>query len=336
MNEKTAVIGSGMAGLACALALRDAGRNVVVFDKGRGPGGRIASRRIEGATFDHGAQFIRPRDAGFNDWLHKLGEAGSAAPWNLPEPAGTSDVRAHDPVWVGTPDMNTLMVGLSTSLDVVQSTNIQSVTRSGDGWTLETTKGGQLGPFGSLVVTIPAPQAAGLIAPVAGEQFAALNAVTYAPCMTAMAAFETALDDIPDAARLTSPSQGGGTLPADGPIGWIARTNAKPGRSHTLEAWVIQAHPEWSSAHADDEKPAIAAALFEAFRDQFPSARRQQPVYLEGHRWRYALVTNPVGSPCLADEMIRLAVAGDGLIGPRVEAAFLSGRAAAAKVLSWS
>lgn len=336
MKEKTAVVGSGMAGIACAQALREAGRDVIVFDKGRGPGGRVASRRIEGATFDHGAQFIRPRDAGFNDWLHKLSDAGSAARWNLPEHAGTSEAGPHTPVWVGTPDMNALLAELSESLNVVQSTNIQALTRSREGWVLTTSRGGQLGPFGSLVVTIPAPQAIGLIAPVVGEEFSALNDVTYAPCMTAMAAFETALDDIPDAARQTSPSQGSGTLPADGPIGWIARTNSKPGRGHPLDAWVIQANPEWSSAHADDEKPAIAAALFEAFRNQFPSAGRQQPVYLEGHRWRYALVTNPVGSPCLADKTIGLAVAGDGLIGPRVEAAFLSGRAAAAEVLSWS
>lgn len=334
MNETTAVIGSGMAGLACAQALKEAGRNVVVFDKGRNPGGRMATRRIDGASFDHGAQFIRARDNTFNDWLSQRRQTGSAENWDIPQldRADAPDALA----WVGTPDMNALMAHLAQTLDVRQSTNIQSIARSADGWKLTTTKAEKLGPFASLVVAIPSPQAADLIASVAGEAFAALHEVAYAPCMTAMAAFVTALEDIPDAARQTSPSQEGGTLPADGPIGWIARTNAKPGRSHRLDAWVIQANPHWSSTHADDEKPAIAAALFEAFRNQFPSAARQDPVYLEGHRWRYALVTNPVGSPYLADKTISLAVAGDGLIGPRVEAAFLSGRAAAAEVLSWS
>lgn len=334
MNKTTAVIGSGMAGLGCAQALKEAGRNVVVFDKGRNPGGRMATRRIDGASFDHGAQFIRARDNTFNDWLNQRRQTGSAEEWDIPQlkKPDTPDGLA----WVGTPDMNALLADLAQTLDVRQSTNIQSIARCADGWVLTTTKAEQLGPFGSLVVTIPAPQAIGLIAPFAGEAFAALREVAYAPCMTAMAAFETALKDIPDAARQTNPSQEGGTLPADGPIGWIARTNAKPGRSHRLDAWVIQANPEWSIAHADDEKPAIAAALFEAFRNQFPSAARQQPLYLEGHRWRYALVTNPVDKPCLANKSFRLAVAGDGLIGPRVEAAFLSGRAAAAEVLSWS
>ena len=41
------VIGAGMAGLACARELAAKGFEVTVFDKGRGLGGRTATRRAE-------------------------------------------------------------------------------------------------------------------------------------------------------------------------------------------------------------------------------------------------------------------------------------------------
>ena len=50
------VVGAGLAGLTAAQALTDA-FDVIVLDKGRGFGGRMATRRIGDATFDHGAQF---------------------------------------------------------------------------------------------------------------------------------------------------------------------------------------------------------------------------------------------------------------------------------------
>mgnify|MGYP003336186047 FL=1 len=67
-TEQTAdvlIIGAGMAGLTAAVELKRAGRRVLVLDKARGVGGRLASRRIDGATFDHGAQFITARDPRF-------------------------------------------------------------------------------------------------------------------------------------------------------------------------------------------------------------------------------------------------------------------------------
>ena len=43
----TAIIGAGIAGLACAQKLKQAGRSVKLFDKGRGPGGRMSTRRMQ-------------------------------------------------------------------------------------------------------------------------------------------------------------------------------------------------------------------------------------------------------------------------------------------------
>ena len=63
---RIAIVGAGLAGLSCAQALRAGGADVQLFDKGRGVGGRMATRRVDTplgpATFDHGAQFLTAHD----------------------------------------------------------------------------------------------------------------------------------------------------------------------------------------------------------------------------------------------------------------------------------
>ena len=56
------VIGAGISGCSCAHKLSHAGHRVTVVEKGRGVGGRMATRRMDGARIDHGAQFYTARD----------------------------------------------------------------------------------------------------------------------------------------------------------------------------------------------------------------------------------------------------------------------------------
>ena len=57
-----AIIGAGISGCSCAHQLTQAGHQVTVVEKGRGVGGRMATRRMDGARIDHGAQFFTARD----------------------------------------------------------------------------------------------------------------------------------------------------------------------------------------------------------------------------------------------------------------------------------
>mgnify|MGYP003327423128 CR=1 FL=1 len=62
MGPDVVVIGSGLAGLTAARRLADAGRSVVILDKGRRPGGRMATEELAGgARADKGAQFFTVR-----------------------------------------------------------------------------------------------------------------------------------------------------------------------------------------------------------------------------------------------------------------------------------
>lgn len=306
-----AIIGAGMAGISCARALREAGRDVILFDKGRAVGGRLATKRLEvgGVTIrlDHGAQYITARDSGFASLL-----AGcEMAQW--PD-AGRI---------VAVPSMSALPRALAAGLDLRLGRHVSGLRREGAGWMVDHLPADAVrpgrplpeiapsteGPFDAVALTLPAPQAADLLRPVAPGLAAALEGVEYAPCWTWIAVFETRLD-LPDRVR-----------PESGPIGWAARNSSKPGRD-AAEAWVAQAGPAWSRAHLEDKAGDVAAALRLALGAPAPLAEA-------AHRWRYSLVEHALGRPCLWDGAAGLGLAGDYCLEGRVEAAFLSGQALA-------
>lgn len=302
--ERIAIVGAGMAGLACAGALRARGFEVALFDKGRKPGGRMSSRSGDSPAgpvgFDHGAQYMTGRDPAFLSELSAWREAGVAAPW----PAAGADA------WVGVPAMNAPLVAMARDLNIRWETRVESLLREETGWRIRG-EGLDEGGFSAVLTAIPAEQTAILLRDSA-PAFADLAARTRSdPCWTAMAAFP---------ARLAYPAD---TLRTDGAIGWAARNAAKPGRPAT-EAWVIQAGPDWSRAHLEEEAERTAKALLAAFFEAAGIAP-VAPVLLKGHRWRYAR-SGTAGREVLWDGQARIGACGDWLTGPRIENAWLSGR----------
>lgn len=311
---EVAVVGVGPAGALCARELADRGIQVVAFDKGRGAGGRLSTRRRAEARFDHGAQYVTLRDAGLRERAERWEAAGAIARWDGPfGTLGPDGLLPHAPSavrWVGTPGMNGLLKHLLAGLDVRFGARVERLRRVDGGWEL---LGGDgiLGHARSVVVAVPTPQAVPLLA---GHGFAdALATVQYAPCWAALVEAEGV------------EVGWGGVRVEESAVAWMARNQTKPGRP-AGEQWVVHASPEWSRAHLEDERDAVGAALVEAVR-ALPGLSTLRARSVQAHRWRYALVTEALGVPCLHDD--GLTVCGDGLLGARVEAALRSGLAAA-------
>lgn len=112
-------------------------------------------------------------------------------------------------------------------------------------------------------------------------------------------------------------------------IGLAVRNNVKPGRAGP-EAWVLQATADWSRTHIEAHPDWIAEALTAAFATRIGAAL-PPPVTRTAHRWRYA---NPVatGPGIMFDAARQLGVCGDWLVGPGVEAAWLSGTTLATRI----
>jgi predicted NAD/FAD-dependent oxidoreductase len=304
----TIIIGAGMAGLACARRLVEAGHQPVVLDKGRGVGGRVATRRDDGFQFDHGAQYVTAKDAPFAAVLSGLIASGQAAPW--PDASGKPRV-------VGTPSMRTLAAALATGLDIRQSVTVTALNRGEGDW--QVCAGEMISRAERVVVTVPAPQVAALIGPD-HPLSALLTRVQMAPCLTLMVSIDA---PAPFVTRET----------LDDPIAWIAQDSAKPGRPPPgAVAWVAHASPEFSAAHLEDSPADMVSRMLPLVCERL-GVTADRVAYAAAHRWRYAHVTAPLGQPFLRSADRSLYLAGDWCIGPRVEAAWTSGTAAANDLL---
>jgi predicted NAD/FAD-dependent oxidoreductase len=308
--RNAAVIGAGLAGISAARVLAKAGIAVTIYDKGRQPGGRLATRKSQNFTFNHGCQFFTPRDAGFAAAM-----AAFSAPW--PE--------AGDGRYAGMPDM----AGLASELvpdevKLVQETHVSFLARHREGWRLSLRvaatvapgfleRGGTISqPFDAVVLAIPAPQAKGLLEAAGHQLAAALGGVKIAPCWALLLGFD---------ADVAGPA-----VVADGDIiSWIARENSRPGRAAMPVAYTAHASPAWSVAHLEDTPESVAAALLQ----EFPALTgiHAAAAYVKAHRWRYARAEKSLGAPFLWDSTQRLGLCGDWCLAGRLEAAWLSGHA---------
>jgi predicted NAD/FAD-dependent oxidoreductase len=306
----TIVIGAGMAGLACATRLAANGDKVIVFDKGRGPGGRMATRRVEIAgeqvTFDHGAQYFTARDPAFRAAVAKWERDGVVARW----PAAGEDA------WVGVPGMNAPLKAMAEGLDVRWNTRVHAVSFERNRWQVDTPEGRFTAV--ALFIAVPAEQAFELVRGIAPVYAAKIAKVTSDPCWAVMAAFDAPLEIASDVVRAPG---------AD--ISWAARNSAKPGRSGT-ECWVIHASPERSRVIIDSPADEAAALLLDDFFRQTGTTPRA-PIHLAAHRWLYALPRVQRGAPFLYDFDVLLGIVGDYQHSPRVEGAWLSGHLLAAQ-----
>jgi renalase len=304
---KVAIIGAGMAGLAAAQSLAASGVGSVIFEKSRGFGGRMATRRTGDLQFDHGAQFFSARGPAFAAQVARWREAGVVDEWSTDS-------------FVGAPGMTAPARAMAANHACITQAQVSRLVRSAAGWSVRDDSGEIVAPgngsYAAVALAIPAPQAAPLAA-AAGAHMPELDVVKYAPCIALMLAFA------PETQR---PPQDW-LKPDDPALAWIACNSSKPGRSKDAQTWVAHARPDWSGAHLETGVEDLRAPLLARFRAA--TGLLAEPAHVSAHLWRYALVEQAVGVPCLFDAGAMIGACGDWCLGARVESAYESGCAMA-------
>jgi renalase len=328
--RRFAVIGAGMAGIACARTLMQAGHEVTVFEKSRGAGGRMATRRTEFGGFDHGTQYFTVRDARFERAL-KTAQT-RVTPWQvntvrIMDEAGRVVASAEpdaQPRWVARPGMNALVRHWAEPLPALHLqtlvTRMEADRLSPGRWQLQTDGPGAESQvhagFDAVMLALPSTQTAALLRasqklPAVQKQLAR---VEVAPCWTLMLAFPQAAGPLGPAwhaARSTHHR-----------IAWLAREGSKPGRE-AIERWTVQASPQWSERHLEDDDERVKAKLLRAFTEV--TGIRAEPGHAQVHRWRYAQTLKALGQSHLWLPEAGIGLCGDWCLGRRVEDAFVSG-----------
>ena len=322
-NARTClIVGAGISGLLAANALQREGWDVTVLDKGCGVGGRMATRRVGGGTFDHGAQFFTVRGDRFSDLVEDWLDAGAAAEWSrgFADADGRPNEDGH-PRYRGARGMTSIPKYLARGLDVRTGEKAVRVDTSAGGWEVACESGPRL-EASALLLAMPVPQALELAAsgnyglPASARQ--QLQAVTYGPCLALMALLNGPAD---------VPGPGGMQIKGE-PLDWIG-DNQRKGISD-LPAITIHAGPEWSSAHFDDDEADVTRQLISFAGDRLGTDLSSLVAESSLARWRYSWVIDAHQEPfVIASGAPPLLFCGDAFGQPKVEGAALSGLAAA-------
>jgi renalase len=318
-KSTVAVIGAGMTGITCARALADAGFDVTVFEKSRGLGGRMATRRVgKTLTIDHGAQFITARSDAFKNFMQRACKAGTAAIWT--PKTDDADKGADDDWYVGRPRMNSFLKPLAQGLNIREKATVSSIERDEKGWRITCAKG-EPEVFDRVICTTPVDQARNLLASELSI-IGAMKDVTVAPCWALLIASEARLRVDSDVLRNPTPD-----------IAWMAKNNTKPGRGAAGSVWVVHASVDWSRHNLEMDKDDAIDALLALVAD-VAGSRKHVTTYESAHRWRYAQTETPLGQPFISSDNGTLFIGGDWCLGARVEYAYQSGTAIAEAVIS--
>ena len=298
---KIGVIGAGIAGGYLGSALGQLGHEVVVFEKSRGFGGRLATRRGEGVQFDHGAPFFTARTALFKALLAE--HASSVVEWaprvTTLSPGGKPYKRDwFEPHYIGVPAMGALAQSLLATSEVQFEREVSAVVSEAERCLVQFTDGA-VEPYDFVVSTAPAPQTAAILN-------IELEDVSYAPCFALLA--------IPRESRNFDVA-----VVKDSLIEWVEYTANKPSRVST-PTLVAHASAEWTAKHFDAPRDDVKQSMVSALAELGLEVENGPSL----HRWRYAQVVQPYHSPYWLSPQLKLAACGDWGVGPGVESAVIS------------
>ncbi|MBE9005600.1 NAD(P)/FAD-dependent oxidoreductase [Fortiea sp. LEGE XX443] len=318
------VIGAGMAGLVSAQQLKQAGYSVLVVEKSRGLGGRVATRRLHNTWADHGACYLKLKGEFLSQFVELLSERQILTVWHdeLPNSA---------PRYIAPEGMSAIAKFLAQGLDVLLNQRVIAIHPTSENtWRLTLESSNEELTAKAILLAIPAPQALMLLEPL-GENLLGtdflnnLRSVEFAPCLSAIAGYPKDSSPLPDWKDLTF---------ADDPVlAWIGLDSSK--RPHPQQpVFVVQSSANFAQLHLEssDLQP-VGQQMLQQAAKTLALPWLDTPEWMQVHRWRYAFPTHPWQETVLsASTPLPLVCCGDWCGGNLVEGAMLSGLAASVAI----
>lgn len=312
ITGEIAIIGAGLSGVVLGRCLQADGRRVDLYEKSRGPGGRLSTRRLNSYQFDHGAQYFTARSQEFRDFIQPYLASGIVTSWR-PRLVRLGQSKAFRSMWfephfLASPCMNSWVKELASELSVRSEWRVASADRRDGKWWLTSDAGALVGPYDYVFSTAPAEQTSALLPWLAQE----LESVEMQPCFAWMLGFQKPPIKFSWEAAQVSNS----------PISWICCQNSRSRRPGSL-ALVIHSSNGWASENFDRSPRELEVSLgTELLRLCGIDWRLAECTSL--HRWRYASTRRDLGQDFVLDIPRGLAACGDWCRQGRVEGAFLS------------
>lgn len=312
------ILGAGLSGLVAGRQLQAQGHEVIIVDKGRGIGGRMATRRFAGGVFDHGAQFFTVRSDEFRAEIERWEGQKVAGEWFEGYP--TPDNRKpddHHPRFRGEIGMTGIGKYLAEGLNVHLSAEIAALSLENGQWIAKTATGESFSGE-KLLLTAPVPQSLALLATSGAtlptEARETLQSLSYEPCFALLVQLDGP-SAIPDPGLFFIEGES---------IYWIA-DNSQKGISPIAGSVTIHSSGAFAKKHYNDAEETVAHLLIDEAKQWLGS----EPTNWQVRRWRYSKPENPLQIGALNVPELGICFAGDALNGAKIEGAFLSGLKAA-------
>lgn len=319
--KKVAIIGAGISGLTIATYLQKQNFTITIFDKGRGVGGRMSSRRTNWGYLDHGTQYFTITNREFHNFIEQYSLIiqpwlGNFAIWAKGK---LTDDISQKTKYVPVKAMNNLCKAIATKLDIHLQTRIIKLEKA-ETWILIDENNQQYGDFDLVILTAPPAQTADLLAshtPIAEE----IRTIKMLPCYSLMLIPETPVKLPFNGIKFEHPI-----------LGWVSANDSKPARGEN-GGLVIQSNFNWARENLERNREEVEDILQQTVSELF-NLNLDNLNYKSVHLWRYALPSEAHNQSYFWCQNNHLAVCGDWCLSGKVESAFLSAYSLAQQLIT--
>ncbi len=313
---KIGIIGAGISGLTAGKQLSSAGHEVKIFDKSRGMGGRMSTRRADEFAFDHGAQCFTARTKDFRNFVREYENKGVIKKWKGKVVSLEKGKRPTKRLWfethfVSSPRMNSLCKAMAEGLDVNVGVEVKDINKTSNGWEFIDINGKNLGEFDWVICTAPPKQTVNLM-PTEFIHKDEINDIKMYACFALMLGFKKQIKTNFMAARIRKSI-----------LKWVSIDGSKPDRNSDLTSIVIHSRDEWANENAECDKEEIKNEMISEFKD-ITEIDGNEADYVSIHRWLYSLVQTAPKAGTYIDYDNKLAACGDWCLTSRIEEAWIS------------
>ena len=306
------IIGSGIAGSTLANLISQ-NNSVEIFDKAKGPGGRSSSRRHKkNLSFDHGLQYISPKNKNFKEFILKLKKKKVLKEWKGSH-LDFNFKNEEEKKYIGIKGNNDICKYLLKNINVNYTSEVTNIKFNSNHWIVTINKKHKYF-FKKLFLTCPFPQLKYLASKYLDKKILNLK-VKMDSNITVMVVYKN-YKKIPISSIKFN----------DNILAWAANENSKMKFKSKFIAWTIQASSEWSAENINKFKKnrkKYINIILNHF-ERLTGIQSKEKIFVNIQGWLYAYNRNKTNLKCYYVNKYKLGVCGDWFIGSKAESAWLS------------